>query len=71
MKVVAKAKGQYKGMMHNVGEVFEFDENDKTNPRAPWMGDVVPLKTAPLKVAGTMLPKEGEFVQPKTEKKGE
>lgn len=54
MKVVAKAKGQYKGYMYQPGDIFEFDENDKTNPRAPWMGDFVMVK-----VQSNVLPKTG------------
>lgn len=41
MKVKATAKGQYKGVMHSVGDVFEFDQKDLSSPIAPWM---VPVK---------------------------
>lgn len=50
MKVIAKSKGQYKGVMHLVGDIFEFDEKDSQNPRASWMGDAPApvVKTSPV-----------------------
>ena len=61
MKVKAIAKGQYKGVMKYQGEVFDIESPEE---KESWMQEV---NIVPLRVAGNMLPKEGQFVQPSTE----
>ena len=63
MKVKAMAKGQYKGVMHHAGEVFDIE---RPEDKERWMLEVV---IAPIKVMGNMLPKEEKFHQTKEQPK--